>query len=186
MYSELHAQVIQSSSIRPIVLRLLLLIISCSLDSLSLTRMPLILFSSCLVLYDVTARCVRMSNRRLLIIFTPGLNGHIPGPRSIRALLYSRTRFLSAILSLYVFIQASPAKVLSILASPAKVLSRILPTWFCRLSLPKKQRISRTTSHVSVSFNIRIQDVEFSTLNFQRFIDQHSWMIFSLVQFHTW
>ena len=83
---------------------------------------------------------------------------------------------------LYVFILASPAKVLSILASPAKVLPirsrKFILTWFCRLTLPNKQRISRTTSHVSVSFNIPKQDVEFSTLNFQRFLDRHSWLIF--------
>ena len=45
----------------------------------------------------------------------------------------------------------------------------------CRFILRRTQRISRTTPHVPVSSHIRTQDVEFSTFNFQRFLDQHSW-----------
>ena len=120
-----------------------------------------------LVLYVVTATCVRMSNRHLLIISVPGFLRHISAPRSIRALLLSRTCFLPAILSLYVSILASCQGSLhpgfscqGSLKNSSDSLSEFILSWFCRFSM-QNQRVSRTTSHVSVSFNIRIQDVEF-------------------------
>ena len=72
-----------------------------------------------LVLCDVSARCVRMSNRHLLIISVPGSKGTSPAPFSIRALFLSFTQSVSAILSLYVSILACPVKVLSIIV-PAR------------------------------------------------------------------
>ena len=59
------------------------------------------------------------------------------------------------------------------LTSPSDSLSEFILTWFCLFSTRSKQRASRTTSHVSVSFDIRKQNVESSTLNLQRFLDQH-------------
>ena len=46
-------------------------------DPLLPTWMPLMLFSSCWVFSEVTARYVRMSNRHLLIISVPGFHRHI-------------------------------------------------------------------------------------------------------------
>ena len=66
-----------------------------------------------LVLYDVTARCVRMSNRHLLVISVS--MGTSPAPRSTRALFVSLTRPVSAILSLYAPILTFPVKVLSMI-----------------------------------------------------------------------
>ena len=61
MYSELLAQIVLSSSIRSFVLHLLLLILFRWLRCLSFFS-----FLFVLVLCDVTARCVCMSNRHLL------------------------------------------------------------------------------------------------------------------------
>ena len=52
-----------------------------------------------LVFSDVTARCVRMSNRHLLIISVPGFHWHIAKLELSRALFLSLTRSVSAILS---------------------------------------------------------------------------------------
>ena len=41
------------------------------------------------------------------------------------------------------------------LNSRSDSLSEFISTWFCRFHLRCKQRVSRTTSHVSVCFNIR-------------------------------
>ena len=162
MYSELHAQVIQSSSIRPIVLRLLPLILFVTSDA-----SHSLLFVS--VLYDVTG-CVRMSNRHLLIFFNPGFLRHISctslNPSSF---LLSDSLSLSDS-GLVCFHPGFSCQ--SYFNNSSDSLSEFILTWFCRLSLPNKQRISLTTSHVSVSFNIRIQDVEFTTLSFHKFIDQ--------------
>ena len=54
------------------------------------------------------------------------------------------------------------------LNNPFDSLAEFILTWFCRFSMHNKQRVSGTTSHVSVNFNIRIQDVEFSTLRFPK------------------
>ena len=75
-------------------------------------------------------------------------------------------------------------------------------TWFGRFSLENKQRVSWTISHVSLSFNIRIQDVEFATqlpkvllptfladLLLSSNLKRHSRSVvsnFCLVQFHSW
>ena len=85
-------------------------------DPLLPTWMSLILPSSCWFPLDVTARCVRLSNRHLLIIsvFT-GTIRTSPAPRSTRALFFSLTRSVSVILSLYALILAFPVKVLSMI-----------------------------------------------------------------------
>ena len=83
-------------------------------DPLLLPRMPLILYSSCrFSMMQPDAPACRTATCSSFLI--PGSSGTSPAPRSIRALFFSRTRFLSAMLALYVFILGSPAKVLSII-----------------------------------------------------------------------
>ena len=100
-------------------------------------------------------------------------SGTSTAPRSIRALLFSRTRSVSAILPLHVSILASPVKFFS--SSRSDSLSEFISPWFCRISLRCKQRVSRTTSHVSVCFNIRRHNVESSTLNLWSFLGHNTW-----------
>ena len=84
MYLEIHAQVAQSSSIRPIVLHSLPLILFVNSDASHS------FLSFVLVLHDVTVKCVRTSNRHLLTTFLfPGSSGTSSVPRSIRAIFLS-------------------------------------------------------------------------------------------------
>ena len=157
MHSELLARIVLSSSTYQVILHSLPLILLCQ--------------RGCLWFYSLRAGFSVMSPpgasacRHLLISFSPGSAGTSPALRSIRALLISRTRFLSATLSLHV----------SLLASPAKILSEFISTWFRRFFLRCKQRVSWTTSHVSVCLNIRRQNEESSTLNLWRFLSHNSW-----------
>ena len=92
----------------------------------------------------------------------------------------SRTRFLSTILSFDVFILASPAKVLSMIfptrprnSSSCKISNACLGQLPCVRELQYSHARRRMCS----------------TLNFQRFLDQHSLLIlsnFCLVQFDSW
>ena len=92
----------------------------------------------------------------------------------------SRTSFLSTILSFDVFILASPAKVLSMIfptrprnSSTCKISNAYLGQLPCVRELQYSHARRRM----------------FSTLNFQRFLDQHSLLIlsnFCLVQFDSW
>ena len=52
--------------------------------------------------------------------------------------------------------------------------SEFILTWFGRFPMRCKQRVSRTTSNVSLSFNIRRQNVDSFALNLQRIFDHNS------------
>ena len=123
-----------------------------------------------LVFYEVTARCVRMSSHHLLIIFIPGFLRHIPCTS-----LTSSSSPLSDSLSPSDSVLFHPGlSCQGSLNNSSGSLSELILPWFSRFSKQKKQRVPRTTSHVSLSFNIRAQDVDFPTLNFQRFLDQQT------------
>ena len=47
--------------------------------------------------------------------------------------------------------------------------------WFCRSSMLCKRRTTRTTSSVSVSFNVSRQNVESSRLNLRRSLNHNPW-----------
>ena len=99
-----------------------------------------------LVIHDVTARCVRVSNRHLLIVFITGFHGHIPCTS-----LYLSSSPLSDSLSLsdsvLVCIHPGFSRQAS-LNNHSDSLSESILTWFCRFSMQSKQRMSPTTSHV--------------------------------------
>ena len=106
-------------------------------DPLLLTWMSLSLLFV-LVFYDVTARCVRMSN---------------PPPAHH---LCSRISSLSLCLSDTVSVGLQPCfSRQGFLDSHSDSLSEFISTRFCRFSLRCKQRVSGTTSSVSVCFKIR-------------------------------
>ena len=122
--------------------------------SLWLTWTSLILFLVVLAFYDVTARCVRLSNRHLLIICVPAFLRHIP----CTSLNSSSSLFFHS-LCLCDSVLACINRCFSrqgFLKYRSGSLAEFILTWFCRFSLRCKQRVSRTTSHR--------QDVE-STLN---------------------
>ena len=99
--------------------------------------------------------------------------GTSPAPLSTRALFLFLTRSVSAILSLYAFILAFSVKVFSMI-----VLIRSRHSsecGFCRSSMRCKRRTAWTTSSVSVSFNVRRQDVESSELNLRRSFNHNPW-----------
>ena len=79
----------------------------------------------------------------------------------------------------------SPALLLSrdSLSLSSDSLSELFFTWFCRFSLRCKQRVSRTTSHVSECFNTRRQNVDSSPLNPSKFLDHNSWQLGSRSSF---
>ena len=128
--------------------------------------LPLVLFCQCsclshsvffvLVFSDVTARCVRMSMLPAHNFYPWVPQAHHPTHCSIRTLLTSRTRFT---LSLHVSLLASQAKI-NYLDSRSDSLSEFISTRFRRFFLRCKPRVSRTTSHVSVCFNVHRQNVE--------------------------
>ena len=130
-------------------------------DPLSLTWMSLS-FLFLLVLCDVTARSVRMSNRHLLIIFLTWFLRHIHCTK-----LNSSSSHFSVSLSPSDSVLACFPPGFSrqdSLDNRSESLSECISALFCRFSLRCKQLVSRTTSHVSVCFNVRRQDAESPTL----------------------
>ena len=122
-------------------------------DPLLPTWMSLILFSSCRVFCDVTARCVRMSNRHLLIISVPVFPYARPLHLAQLELFASLSLDLSQRFCLCMhFILAFPVKVLSMIVLIRSPHSSLCG--FCRSSMRCKRSATRTTSSVSVSFNI--------------------------------
>ena len=89
-----------------------------------------------------------------------------PAPLSTQTRFFSFTHSVSSILSFYAFILAFPVKVLSMMGSGS--LSAFVIMWLCRSCMRCKRRATRTTSSVSMSFNVRRQNVEISWLNFRR------------------
>ena len=157
------------------------------LESYSLLQLVRLFFTCCLwssfanvdvshsVLFvlgfpDVTARCVCMPNRHLLISSIPGFHRHVPAHRSPRALFLSITRSVSAILSLYAFILALPLKVLN---DRSDSLSAFIVMWLCRSSMRCKRCTSWTTSRLCMRFNVRRQDVE--SFNLLRSFNHNPW-----------
>ena len=137
MYSELDAQVVQSSSIRPIVLHLLLLILFCWLGCLSLfSRRAGSLWCNRQMRHHVEPPPAHH--------LSPSSSSTSTALRSVRALLFSRTRCLSDSVLACMNPCFSRQGFLN-------SLSEFLLTWFCRFSMQNKQRVSRTSSHVSVT-----------------------------------
>ena len=113
-------------------------------DPFLLTSMSLIIFSSCWFFHDVTARCVCMSNRHLLIIYVSrflrhihctSLNSSSPLPSDSLCLSDSVLACINPCFSRQGFLN-----------SRSDSLSEFISTWFCHFSLRCKQRVSRTTS----------------------------------------
>ena len=151
MQSELLVQIVLSSSTYRVVLQLLPLILFCRCGRLS--------FYSRRAGFSVTSLPGASACRTAICSSSlfPGSMGTSPAPRSTRALLLSFTRSVSAILSLYAFILAFPVKEGS-LNDRSDSLSAFIVMWLCRSSMRCKRRKTRTTSSVSVSFNVRRQE----------------------------
>ena len=109
-----------------------------------------------LVLHDVTARGVRMSNRHLLSSALR-FHRHIPCTSLDSS---SLPLFVSLCLSDSVLACFHPCfSRQGSLNNRSGSLSELILTWFCRFCMRYQQRASQTTSNVSVSFNIRRQNV---------------------------
>ena len=110
----LHAQVVLSSSIRPFVLPSLPLILFCYSDASHY-------FLFVLVLSDVTARCIRMSNRHLLIISVSRV------PRAHPLLLAQLELFTSLWLALsqrFCIVRIHPCFSVKVLSMIVPIISR--------------------------------------------------------------
>ena len=119
-----------------------------------------VLFVSCFFC-DVTARCVRMSNRHLLITSVPGFHRHIPCTSLNSS---SFPLFHSLCLSDSVFVCIHPCfSRQGSLNDRSDSLSAFVIMWLCRSSMRCKRSTAWTTSSVSVSFNVRRQNVESSS-----------------------
>ena len=166
--SELLAQIALSSSTCQVVLQLL----------------PLVLFYQCgclsfcplragWVFPGVTAKCVRMSNRHLLIISVPGFHKHI----SCTSLNSSSfPLFDSLCLSDSVFGRLHPCvSRQDSLNDRSDSLSAFIAMWLCRFSMRCKRCTSWEASRVSVSFNVRRQDVESSGFSFKCSFNHNPW-----------
>ena len=131
------------------------------------------LSSFVLVFSDVTARCVRMSNRRLLIISVPGFHRHI----SLHlAQLELFPLFDSLCLSDSVSVRFYPCfSRQGFLNDRSDSLSAFVVMWLCRFSIRCKRCASWAASSVSVSFNVYRQDVESSGFSFWRSFIHNSW-----------
>ena len=160
MHLELLAQIVLSSSTCPIVLLLLPLIIFCQRGCLSFCPLRADF------LYDVTARCVRMSNRHLLIISVPGFHGHI-SCTSLNSSSFPLSDSLSPSDSVLVCIHPCFSHQGS-LNDRSDSLSAFVLMWLCRFSMRCKRCASWAASSVSVGFSVRRQNVESSRLNLWR------------------
>ena len=119
---------------------------------LSPTWMSLIIFSSCWVFCDVTARCVRISNRHLLIISVPGLHWHIPCA-SLNSSSFLLFHSLCLGDSVIVCIHPCFSRQGS-LNDRSDSFSAFVIMWFCRSPMLCQLSTTRRTSCVSVSLNI--------------------------------
>ena len=108
LHSEFLAKIVLSSSTCQVVLHLLPLVLFCQRGCLSFCP-----------LRAGFLRCHRQMRQHVepppAISSIPRFLGTSPAPRPTRALFLSRTRSVSAILSLYAFILAFPVKVLSMI-----------------------------------------------------------------------
>ena len=156
LHSELLAQIVLSSSTCQVILRLLPLILVCQRGCL-LFR-PLRAGFSLMSPPDASA-CRTATCSSTLFSGTPGTS-------PTRALFLPLTRSVSAVLSLYAFILAFPAKVLSMIGSDS--LSAFVIMWPFRFSVRCKR--------VSVSFNVRRQDVESSGFNLWYSFNHNPWL----------
>ena len=129
-------------------------------DPLLPTWMSLILSSSCWVFCDVTARCVRMSNRHLLLISVFGSRKHIPCT-SFNSSSFPLSLALSQRFCLCIHPCFSRQGSLN---DRSDSLSAFVIMWLCRSSMRCERRTPWTTSSVSVSFSVRSQNVESSRL----------------------
>ena len=116
-----------------------------------------------LVFSDVTARCVRLSNRHLLIISVFRSTKHTPST-SINS--SSFPLFHSLCLGDSVFVRINPCfSCQRSLNDRSDSLWAFIIMWLCRFSMRCTRCTSWTASRVSVSFNVRRQDVESSWFN---------------------
>ena len=119
-----------------------------------------------LVFSDVTARCVRISNRHLLISSVPGFHKHI-ACTSLNS--SSFPLFDSLCLSESVFARIHPCfSRQGSLNDRSDSFSAFVVMWLCRFSMRCKRCTPWAASSVSVSFNVRRQDVESSEFSFWR------------------
>ena len=119
-----------------------------------------------LVLSDVTARCVRMSNRQLLIISVPGLYKLIS---CISLNSSSFPFFHSLCLGDSVSVRIHPCiSSQGSLNDRSDSLSAFVIMWLCLFSVRCKRCTAWAASSVSVSFDVRRLSVESSGLDLWR------------------
>ena len=159
LHSELLAQIVPSFSICQIVLHLL------PLNPIWPTWKSLILSSSCWVSLMSPPDASACRTATCSSAPVPGFISTSPAPRSTRALFLSLTRSVSAVQSLYAFILAFPVTVLSMIDRSVS-LSAFIFMCLCRFSMQCKRCGSWAASSVSVSFNVRRQDVKSSGFSF--------------------
>ena len=157
MHSELHARIVLPSSIcQPM-------------------WMSLILFSSCWVFDDVSARCIRMSTRHLLIISVPGFQRHIPCTSLNSS---SFPPFHTLCLSDSVFVCINPCRSRqNSLNDRSDSFSGFVIIWFRRSSMRckrSKRSTTRTTSSATVSLDVSRQNAESSRLNLRSSFNHNS------------
>ena len=161
------AQIVLSSSTCQVVLHLLPLILFCQRVDVSHSVLFVLVFS------DVTARCVRLSNRHLLIISVFRYPWHI----SCTSLNSSSFPFFHSLsLGDSVFVRSHPCfSRQGSLNDRSDSLSAFVIMWLCRCSMRCKRCTPWAASSVSVSFNVRRQDVESSGFNLWRFVNHNPW-----------
>ena len=156
LHSELLARMVLSSPTSQVVLHLL------PPNPLLPTWMCLIMSSSCwLVFSDVTDKSVRMSNRHLLISLLPGFHKHLS--------CTSFTFFHSLCLLDSVCVRIHPCfSCQGSLNDRSDALSAFIVVRLWRFSMRCKRCTTWAASRVSVSFNVRRQDVESNGFNLWR------------------
>ena len=116
---------------------------------------------------------MRPSNRHQLIISVPGSNRHIPCTSLNSS---SFPLFHSLCLSDSVFVRIHPCfSRQSSLNDRSDFLSAFVIMWLWRFSMRCKRCTAWAASIVSVSFNVRRQDVESSRFNLWRSSNHNPW-----------
>ena len=146
MHSEILAQIVLSSLNCQIVLHLLPLIFFCQRGCL---------FSSCWLSMTSPPDASTCRTAICSSSLFPGSKSTYPAPRSTRTLLLSFTRSVSAILSLYAFILASPVK-----DSLNDRSDRFWCSSLCDfVALSCDATVAQSTSSESMSFNFRSRPI---------------------------
>ena len=142
------------------------------------------LSSSCWVFCDVTARGVRLSNRHLLISSVFRYPRHIPCTSLNSS---SFPLFHSLCLGDSVFVRIHPCfSRQSSLNDRSDSFSAFVIMWLCRSSMRCKRCTAWAASSVSVSFNVRRQNVESSAFKLSRSFNNNPWQWRSRSFFVSW